>query len=227
LPAQDGASVAYKGKTYTRFAYDDCPTLKSTPPATTDPMCGSTGYDLMYFLQETSFDPAFHHNDQTYQALDFANMNDTYAMLNGRGYPDTINPDELPNLHGHRSQPLPAVPFVVDAQGKRSALAIKQGNKLLLRLTSLATVEFYTVTVLGIPMRIVGQGAQLLRGPTGINTSYATNSVTMSGGEGMDVMLDTTGVPPGTYFLYTTNLNHLSNDAQDFGGMMTEIVVAP
>ena len=39
-------------------------------------------------------------------------------------------------------------------------------------------------------------------------------------------MLDTTGVPPGTYFLYTTNLNHLSNDGEDFGGMMTEIVVS-
>ena len=32
---------------------------------------------------------------------------------------------------------------------------------------------------------------------------------------------------PGTYFLYTTNLNYLSNDDQDFGGMMTEIVIDP
>jgi hypothetical protein len=29
----------------------------------------------------------------------------------------------------------------------------------------------------------------------------------------------------GTYLLYTTNLNYLSNDGEDFGGMMTEIVV--
>ena len=26
-----------------------------------------------------------------------------------------------------------------------------------------------------------------------------------------------------TYFLYSTNLNFLSNDTEDFGGMMTEI----
>ena len=76
-------------------------------------------------------------------------------------------------------------------------------------------------------MRVVGQGAQLLRGPTGVNTSYATGSLTMSGGEGFDILLDTTGVPPGTYFLYTTNFNHLSNADEDFGGMMTEIVVGP
>jgi len=41
----------------------------------------------------------------------------------------------------------------------------------------------------------------------------------------MDVIVDTAGVTPGTYFLYTTNLNYLSNNDQDFGGMMTEIVV--
>jgi hypothetical protein len=114
----------------------------------------------------------------------------------------------------------------VDAQGERTPLSLKQGQRMLVHLSSLATQAFYTVTVLGIPMRVVGQGAQLLRGPTGIDTSYVTGSVTLSGGEGVDVLLDTAGVPPGTYFLYTTNLNHLSNDAEDFGGMMTEIVVA-
>ncbi|MBI5496163.1 MAG: multicopper oxidase domain-containing protein [Deltaproteobacteria bacterium] len=226
LPAQDGQAVTHGGQTYTRFAYDDCPTLGTLPLGTPDPMCGTTGYDVMYFLQQASFDPVFHYNDQTYQKLDFANMRDTYAMLNGRGYPDTVNPGVMVNSAGAPSQPLPAIPFTVDAQGVRAPLAIAQGQRLLLHLSSLATESFFTVTVLGIPMRIVGQGAQLLRGPTGINTSYVTGSVTLSGGEAVDVILDTTGVPPGTYFLYTTNLNHLSNDAEDFGGMMTEIVVA-
>lgn len=219
LPRQDGQSHAYRGRTYSKFAYDDC-------PAAGDPMCGSTGYDVMYFLQETSFDPAFHEADHTYNKIDFAFMDDTYAMLNGRGYPDTVNPGTLANVEGAPAQPLPAIPFVVDAQGNRQPLALKQGQKLMLHLSSLATASFYTVTALGLPMRVVGQGAQLLRGPTGANTSYATGSITLSGGEGVDVLLDTAGVPPGTYFLYTTNLNHLSNDAEDFGGMMTEIVVA-
>jgi FtsP/CotA-like multicopper oxidase with cupredoxin domain len=227
LPAQDGTSIAYpRGSlqpytTHTKFAYDDCPTGS-------DPMCGSTGYDVMYFLQETAFDPEFHRRDHTYMPVDFANMNDTYSMLNGRGYPDTVNPNILLNAANAPSQPTPGIPFTVDpATGARAPLAIKKGQKLLLHLSSLATEAFYTVTALGIPMRVVGQGAQLLRGPTGTNTSYATGSVTLSGGEGVDVLLDTTTVSPGTYFLYTTNFNHLSNDAEDFGGMMTEIVVSP
>ena len=48
--------------------------------------------------------------------------------------------------------------------------------------------------------------------------------MTLGGGESVDVILDTTGLA-GTYLLYTTNLNFLSNDAEDFGGMMTEITV--
>ncbi len=62
-------------------------------------------------------------------------------------------------------------------------------------------------------------------GPTGTNLYYDTNSVTLGGGESVDVILDTAGVAPGTYLLYTTNLNYLSNDGEDFGGMMTEITI--
>ena len=40
-----------------------------------------------------------------------------------------------------------------------------------------------------------------------------------------DVLIDTAGVAPGTYFLYTTNLNYLANDKEDYGGMMTTVVV--
>ena len=54
-----------------------------------------------------------------------------------------------------------------------------------------------------------------------------TNVVTLGGGESTDVMLDTSDVEPGTYFLYATNLNYLSNNDEDFGGYMTEIVINP
>ena len=80
-------------------------------------------------------------------------------------------------------------------------------------------------------MTVVGRGARILRGPdpdgdgplVGKNLYYQTNSVNVAGGEGIDVILDTSNVEPGTYFLYTTNLNNPSNDTEDYGGMMTEI----
>ena len=76
-------------------------------------------------------------------------------------------------------------------------------------------------------MKIVGQGARQYKGPTGLTYYYNTGSITLGGGEGYDVLIDTSGASPGTYFLYTTKLNYLSNDAEDFGGMMTEVVLTP
>jgi hypothetical protein len=75
-------------------------------------------------------------------------------------------------------------------------------------------------------MQVVGKDAKLLRTADGAtNLYYNTNSVEVGGGESFDVILDTAGVTPGTYYLYTANLNYLSNDTEEFGGMMTEIVI--
>jgi FtsP/CotA-like multicopper oxidase with cupredoxin domain len=205
-PAQDD-NVALKNlgiPAYTGFAYND-----------TD---ATTGYHVAYPIQETAFDPNFHHNDNSYNPLDFAGMDDTYLLFNGRGYPDTINPSPILNIYGHASQPV------------NSKITATRGQKILLRISSLATTEFYTVATMGIPMRVVGNGARIFRGggvATGRNLYYNTNSITLGGGQAMDVILDTSAVAAGTYFLYTTNLHHLNNNQEDFGGMMTEIVINP
>ena len=48
----------------------------------------------------------------------------------------------------------------------------------------------------------------------------------MGGGESMDVILDASQHRiTGTYSSLQPNLDHLSNDAENFGGMMTEIRV--
>jgi FtsP/CotA-like multicopper oxidase with cupredoxin domain len=199
-PAQDDAPpVCPGGRVFAGFAYNDgdC----------------STGYDVAYYIQETAFDPRFHHADNSYNPLNFADMNDTYTMFNGRGYPDTIYTGSIANINGNNSQ------------NTNALITATSGQRILLRISSLSTVDFYTVTLLGMTMQVVGQGARLLRGPDGKNLYYTTNSITLGGGESNDVIIDTSDVAPGTYFLYTTNLHNLSNDAEDFGGMMTEIVI--
>ena len=65
---------------------------------------------------------------------------------------------------------------------------------------------------------------------------YNTNSITLGGGESLDVILDASDAVCGTpgcttklypsgsvFYLYTPNLDHLSNDAENFGGLMTEV----
>ena len=116
-----------------------------------------------------------------------------------------------------------------------SLITAEPNQKILLRISSLSTTSYHTLRVLGIPMYVVGNGSRILRGAniltedsSGPDLYYQTASVTLGGGESVDVILDTTDIPLGTYFLYATNLDHLNNDKQDFGGMMTEIrIIAP
>jgi FtsP/CotA-like multicopper oxidase with cupredoxin domain len=185
-----------------KFAYND-----------TD---NSTAYDVEYPIQIGGFDPNFHNASYGVQPLPFADMHDKYPMLNGRGYPDTANGSALGTLPGDvagwqvkpNTQPLP------------TRIEAAPGDKILLRISNLNITQFNTLaTTLGVPMKVVGRDARWLS----TANYFDTQTVTLGGGQSYDVILDTTNVAPGTYVLYTTNLQNLSNNQQDFGGMMTEI----
>ncbi len=193
---------------------------------------GSTYYDVEYPIQMHGFDPNFHFVGMTFNPEGFADMKDKYFLLNGRSYPDTVTsgPLQTQSADGvyHFSQPLATI---VD---------IPVGQRALLRISDLNVSEYHTLASLGVPMQVIGYNAKLLRDQAGNNLYYTTNSITLGGGESLDVILDTclvrsnladpsssctTAIPVGTYYLYTPNLDHLSNDAENFGGQMTEVRV--
>jgi len=180
---------------------------------------GTTYYDVEYPIQIGSFDSAFHDASIDVQPLPFAMMEDNYPMLNGRGYPDTVIPGDLPAQPDENGGKV--------TQKESSLITAAPGQRVLLRISNLNVTRFYTLGSMGISMQVVGKDAKLLRGPTGKNLYYDTNSVTVGGGESVDTILEIPAeAAVGTkYFLYTTNLNYLSNDAEEaaFGGMMTEI----
>jgi FtsP/CotA-like multicopper oxidase with cupredoxin domain len=146
-------------------------------------------------------------------------MKDKYFLLNGRSYPDTVHsgPMETQTTDGsnHFSQPLSSI------------INIPAGKKALLRISDLDVTEYQTLASLGIPIHVIGYNAKLLRDQAGNNLDYYTNSITLAGGESLDVILDATNTtlyPSGSvFYLYTPNLDHLSNDAENFGGLMTEV----
>jgi len=180
---------------------------------------GSTYYDVEYPIQIHGFDPNFHFVGMTFNPEGFSDMKDKYFLLNGRGYPDTVIPGPLQTMSAdgkvHFSQPLPAI------------INIKSGQRALLRISDLDVTEYQTLASLGIPMQVIGLNAKLLRDQAGNNLYYTTNSITLGGGESIDVILDATNTtlyPAGSvFYLYTPNLDHLSNDAENFGGLMTEV----
>jgi len=199
---------------------------------------GTTYYDVEYPIQIHGFDPNFHFVGMTFNPESFNDMKDKYFLLNGRSYPDTVGghvcaagdgfggcsgqsvgavvpgPMETQSTDGtnHASQPLPTV------------INIPANGHALLRISDLDVTEYQTLASLGIPMRVVGLNARLLRDMAGNNMAYQTNSITLAGGESIDVILDATGLQPRQkFYLYTPNLDHLSNDAENFGGLMTEV----
>jgi hypothetical protein len=199
---------------YTKYAYNDGD--------------GTTAYDVEYPIQVHGFDPSFHFVGMTFNPEQFTDMKDKYFLLNGRSYPDTIGdgtgkvavgPMKTQSSDGveRYSQPLSTM------------INIPVGGKALLRISSLEVTEFQTLASLGIPMKVIGQNARLLRDQAGNNLYYNTNSVTLGGGESIDVILDAsdqTKYPANSVlYLYTPELDHLSNDAENFGGLMTEVHV--
>jgi hypothetical protein len=189
---------------------------------------GSTAYDVEYPLQMHGFDPNFHFVGMTFNPEIFVDMKDKYFLLNGRSYPDTVAPGPQASMSSdgqmHYSQPMPAI------------INIPVGGKALLRMVNLSVSEYHTLQSLGVPMKEVGFNAKLLRDQAGMNTEFYTNSITLGGGESLDVILDASDAGCGSagcaavlypaksvFYLYSPQLDHLSNDAENFGGLMTEV----
>ena len=204
---------------------------------------GSTAYDVEYPLQIHGFDPNFHFVGMTFNPEGFVDMKDKYFLLNGRSYPDTVRTTQWVDpgaLGPNTTSPYVGQPTVSTAIYTQSAdgvarpsqplnavINIPVNGKALLRISDLDVSEYQTLASLGIPMHVVGINARLLRDMAGADTTYYSNSITLGGGESLDVILDasdSTKYPAGsTYFLYTPNLDHLSNDAENFGGLMSEV----
>lgn len=203
-PRQNGTPYTIQdgtGREFTKFAYNDGD--------------GSTGYDVDFPIQLLGFDSNFHDASINVQPLPFADMFDNYPLLNGRGYPDTVKQVDIVNQEGF------------PAQNVDSLIEAVQGERILLRVSNVSTTHQYTIaTTMGVPLEVVGRGAAQLEGPTGLDTSMTLNVLNVGGGQMYDVILDTVGVAPGTYFLYTTDLANLSNGPEDRGGIMTEIVIS-
>jgi hypothetical protein len=205
---------------------------------------GTTQYDVEYPIQMHGFDPNFHFVGMTFNPEAFTDMKDKYFLLNGRSYPDTVNTaggnqdiNAVAGVTAYQGSPAasPAM-YTQSADGVarpsqplHSLITIPAGGKALLRISCLDVTEYQTLASLGIPMKVIAVNARLLRDQAGNNLYYNTNSITLGGGESLDVILDasdTTKYPPGsTFFLFTPQLDHLSNDAENFGGLMTEVVI--
>ena len=189
---------------------------------------GSTRYDVEAAIQIGSFDPDFHDASYLVQPLPFAGMRDKYFLLNGRGYPDTLDPMVRTTWNEYQER-------LEESQPVTSLVTANQGDVILLRISNLNVTQFNTLGTNGLPMKVIALDARLLRDDDGGNMYYNTTSLTLGGGMSADVLIDTRGadgvigggddISAGRYFLFSKNLDRLVNNAENFGGAMTEIVI--
>src|ERR1039457_36381 len=228
VPYNNGANI----HSYSKFAYNDCdnlPTDVSTQLPGAAPLsgsaCGSTGFDKDILIQFATQDPAFHDNDSFAQPLDFAGFKARYFTFNGRGYPDTANPDHI--LNNASSYAPAAAPVDNDYAQKITSLKTidrSQGEQtLLIGVHNLDIQDFVTYEILGLPVQVVGRDAKFLRRPNGKDLRYYTNSILLGPGESADLRVDTMdpnfpAIPSGTYYLYSRNYDQLAADLMDRSG---------
>jgi hypothetical protein len=158
------------------------------------------------------FDPNFHFVGMTFNPESFVDLKDKYFLLNGRSYPDTVGGytcvagGTLPACAGKGAGDVVAGPMQTQATDgtlhssrPRRRHNIPAGGKALLRISDLNVTEFHTLASLGIPMRVIAVNARLLQDQDGQNMAYNTNSITLGGGESIDVIPDATGYAAGQF----------------------------
>ena len=172
-PQQDGTPIGG----FTKFAYNDGD--------------GSTGYHRHFAILLNELWKNFHDGDRDIQESIATDYSPQWFTLNGRCYPETLLPNDSPDLPDalRISTPNPNYDDLPDHSQPNSALIqVNPADRVLLRMANLGYQQ-HAMQLPGIPMRVVGQDASLLRNGS-VNTSYVTDTIYIGPGEARDVLFD-------------------------------------
>lgn len=198
----------------TKYAYNDA----------------STQYDREFGMFLSELWAEAHYNDAHIQATDWSDFKPDFWLLNGRSYPDTLAPNGSTDL-STGDMIAPAGRPDLQYQPISSLVQANAGDKVLLRFVNLGYQQ-EAMTLGGIPMRVVGKDATLLKGRGTAYTAYDTSTIYIGPGESYDAIF--TAPPktgPGaydTYLLYNRKFASLNNGGDAaLGGQVTEVRIYP
>lgn len=183
----------------------------------------STRFDREFPILLNEIWTLMHDNDENIQETIHTDYNPDYFTLNGRVYPQTIEPTNHADLPG---QPV------------SSLIQCKPGERVLLRLANLGYQQ-HAMQLPGIGMRVVGHDATLLRSADKTKDfSYTANTLYLGPGEARDVLFTAPAFNEarasdtdehGRYNIYwfrNRSANKLSNPGiPGLGGMATQVRV--
>jgi FtsP/CotA-like multicopper oxidase with cupredoxin domain len=189
---------------------------------------GSTGFDREFVLTLTDVWAEAHWDDAHIQLPDWTDFKPDFFLMNGRVYPDTLEPPGGgTDMATGDLIPPPGRPDL-QYQPISSLVEANSGDRILLRFINLSFQQ-YSMTLAGLKMKVVGMDATLLRGRDGTDLSYETNSIYIAVGQSYDVIVTVPAVTSETRFpLYNRDYFRLQNaGGPGYGGQMTEIRVHP
>ncbi len=192
---------------------------------------GSTNFDREFPILLNEIWTLIHDHDHNIQETIHTDYNPDYFTLNGRVYPQTIQPNR--DTPGFTPNP------DLDGQPNSSLIQVNAGDRALLRLASLGYQQ-HAMQLPGIQMKVIGQDSTLLRGRDGTDLSYVSDTLYIGPGEARDVLFtapaysasnESESDSVGTYNKYLFR-NHdarkLANPGSSgLGGMATEVRVYP
>jgi FtsP/CotA-like multicopper oxidase with cupredoxin domain len=198
-PAQNRAPVG-GDPLGTRYAYNDGD--------------GSTRYDREFGFMLNELWSAAHYRDAHVQVSDWTDFDPSFWLLNGRGYPDTVQPN---------GDPLSAAAGRLQYQPISSLITCNAGETVLLRISNLG-FQNHSLTLDNVEMQVIAKDASLLRGRDGVTNYQLTNTVDIGPGESRDVLVRPDRA--GEYLLYDRRYAYLGNGGgAGWGGMMTVLRV--
>ena len=199
---------------------------------------GSTGFHREFGLFLSEIWAEAHWADAHIQLPEWSDYRADFSMLNGRVYPDTLL------AHSPMDAITPGQPFLpvsrdpggdlvippdrpdLQYQPTSSLVTCEAGEDVLLRFANLGFKEV-AMTLTGIKLRVVGRDATLLRGRTGADASYASNTLAFGAGESFDTIFTAPphsgGSGPDRYVLF----NRTYTRADNLVGPVVAVASAP
>jgi FtsP/CotA-like multicopper oxidase with cupredoxin domain len=212
------------------------------------PSLAQSWYDREFAMIITEFDAHAHWNDAHNQDTDWTDYKPTFRLMNGRAWPDTIEPHFDPMNTNMLPSPLPAGPERLRFNPNSALIQANAGERILIRIANLGFEE-HSLMLPGVPLSVVGRDAKPLYasrpdygvdGPvagTRGSTQWTTNRVDLGPGESRDMIIMAPPAPsasassPDRYPLYDRNYGFVKKEAtankDGYGGMRTELQVYP
>jgi FtsP/CotA-like multicopper oxidase with cupredoxin domain len=202
---------------------------------------GETKYDREYAIMLSEVDTRAHFGDAHIQATDWTDFHADFWTMNGRAYPDTLEPngvrDETGQLYAQRSNGIDAngnamLETITDFTSDESRLfsnplsslvQCAPGERILIRFANLGFLN-HSFVFPGLEVDVLGRDARFV--PDSAQRT-STDTIQIGPGESRDVFF--TAPAAGTYAFYDRGLSHYTGSADGsddwVGGQRSEIRV--